>query len=563
MTGSDLLLWLDLHRPSYFWLAGGLAGLALCLAVRPFLGASGENVRKHDWAWGLLLLAILLAGRWPTFLINREFNPDESQMLAGARVLWHDPVFWRAVDGGTAGPLDFFALWPTAFLFGWHSYLTTRIAALLCLTFALVLAHQIMALLVGRSIARVAGLAAVCLEALTNSTDLLHYSTELLPIVLLTTAGYAAVRRWVCQGGWVWNGWGGLLLGAVPLAKLQAVPLGAVFGLAWLVAEFFQHEPGAGRRRAYLVLGAMLPAALFACQLLLAGEWWNMVLPYYYQNVHYTRQGASAQWESLRFALTLSIKNDSLLHLVLPGAGLWVLLMIRPRLSPDRSTRIFLLIAVVSCVLAGVCIHVPGHYFLHYGQLLVIPLTFLIGATVANLLSSRSPPWGARARWLVVAGAVGLTSIILIQRALVPNKFIGAFTYFQQHPRSDLAAFVAAHSRPGESIAIWGWSSVVFVEADLLQAGRDGNFSCVVAPGTYQEYFRQRFLGDLLHARPVLFLDSTGPCSLSYEDPRYRHDQAFPELAAVIREQYELVGGFSEARLYRRRDGPAAIQSVR
>ena len=50
----------------------------------------------------------LLAWRWPFLLQASEYNPDESQLLAGALTLTRDPVFWRSVDGTTSGPLNFY-----------------------------------------------------------------------------------------------------------------------------------------------------------------------------------------------------------------------------------------------------------------------------------------------------------------------------------------------------------------------------------------------------------------------------------------------------------------------
>lgn len=80
------------------------------------------------------------------------------------------------------------------------------------------------------------------------------------------------------------------------------------------------------------------------------------------------------------------------------------------------------------------------------------------------------------------------------------------------------------------------------------------HFGRAVEPGPCQDYFRKRFLRDFLQARPALFLNSSGPASLRYTAPEFAHDRSFPGLAALIRDEYELIDATGGTRLYRRRD---------
>ena len=96
---SNALGWVFLHLG-----AASLLGVRVTTSVAP----------PPRWTWWLLLAGALLAFRWPTLWIPHQQNPDESQLIAGAIALRHDPVFRRSVDGGTAGPLDFYPLLPAA-----------------------------------------------------------------------------------------------------------------------------------------------------------------------------------------------------------------------------------------------------------------------------------------------------------------------------------------------------------------------------------------------------------------------------------------------------------------
>jgi hypothetical protein len=134
---------------------------------------------------------------------------------------------------------------------------------------------------------------------------------------------------------------------------------------------------------------------------------------------------------------------------------------------------------------------------------------------------------------------------------------MGSLVYFQQHPRTELSSRVAAQTRVGESIAIWGWTNYVYVEAGLWPAAREADFVQIIASGSHRQTYRDRFLVDLMRVGPPVFLDSTGPSSLIFKSPELAHDRIFPELAAVVRANYVLVDEVAGARIYRRRDLPA------
>lgn len=551
---ASLLVWVDHHPQSYLWPVGGLIVIALASAVRPLLKDQYDDTRGHDWWWGLSILAILIAGRWPSFLFSRELDVDESQLLAGAHALTYDPVFWRSVNGGTAGPLDFFALWPAGWLCGWDTYLPARLTAVALLATVLILAHQSMALVLGRQVARIAGLAAVSLESLTHAADFLHYSTELVPLVLLSAAAYATIRRWCTQGDPLWSGLGGLMLGAVPFAKLQAAPLATAMGLCWLWAELRTKEPSALRHRTYLIAGALLPAVLFACQLTIAGEWRSFIMSYLLFNVHYAAAGSATYGQSLLVMLGNSMWWDRLLPIGLLGGLAWLVLMLRLRAVPPRATRSFTWTACAACLIALGSIIGPKRPYIHYWQLLLVPGVFLLGAMTARLLSS-SPPRSRRPdQWLVALCTMGLIGIMLHHRSQNPNSFLGDLAYFHRFARTELAIRVAARARPGEALAIWGRTDNIYVETGLRQATRDSHFGSLVEAGPQQQYVRQRYLADLSYAKPAIFLDSVGPANPHYTDPEFAHDRNYPELAAVIRAHYVLVEQAAGARIYRRKD---------
>jgi hypothetical protein len=302
------------------------------------------------------------------------------------------------------------------------------------------------------------------------------------------------------------------------------------------------------------MLGAITPAGLFAIQLTIAGEWRGFATAYLLFNLNYAATGSRHFARMLQEIWANSIWWDSLLHLWLLDLFLWLALMVHRRPVPDRSIRIFTWVAGAAVLITLGSIASPGRPFLHYWQLFVLPASCLLGAMTARLLSTPAPGGRKSGPWLVVLCAAGLLGSLLLHRAVIPNAFIRDLVHYRENPRTRLAERVAAHARPGDSIAIWGWTNEVYVETGLLQATRDPHVGVLLEPGPLQPYFRERYLADFLLAKPALFLDSVGPASLIYVAPQFVHDQNFPALAAVIRTDYVLVEAAEGARIYRRKD---------
>src|SRR5262249_47968964 len=131
--------WLDTHPTSAALMAASVVSLAIFAVARSSCTVRPPTRDSTDWGWGLLVFLLLFAGRWPGFFRTREYNLDESHLLAGAMTLRHDFLFWRSVDGGTGGPLDFYALMPAGWLLGSDNYVSARLTALLLLAGALLL----------------------------------------------------------------------------------------------------------------------------------------------------------------------------------------------------------------------------------------------------------------------------------------------------------------------------------------------------------------------------------------------------------------------------------------
>lgn len=546
----SLFLWLDTHAWSYWAVA-----LAVTAAYLGWLAWSLHRAERRPapWADALALAAMLVAWRWPWLLLATELNPDESQLLAGALTLAHDPVFWRSVDGTTSGPLNFYVLTPLAW-FGWpFDYFTGRLAALMMVWIGLVSLRRGLEAILSPAAAACAAMPAVAFFATTTEGDFLHHSSEHLTLALLPLAAALILRASADRGVGRWSlplaaGVAGLL----PWSKLQAAPLGAVLVL-WAAAVAARHSRPAARR-----VGAVLAAgaAPSLCFLLLAagtGQWNAMWLGYLLQNFTYIEQARdfvttiAGLWqragETGQFPLFVALQATII------AAGL------ADSRRQGRSVGADAGWLAVLTVVAFVAVLVPRRDFLHYLLLPVFPLALLGGAAWRGVASAGSA--SAARPW--VMGAAGILAVVAAWRTNegTPPIF-GQFLDHWRRPCFADGAVLRELARPGERLAIWGWSPRTHVESGLPQATRDAHTVWMIEENPRRVVYRQRFLADIQRARPEYFLDATGPGAFVF-DRRDRHaHETFPELAEWVARDYSLLGDWGFARLYARNDHIAA-----
>ena len=280
--------WLDGHPASYWCLALGVTILLLGWIVarcwRESAAPSAE-LSRPDWRDYLVLFLFVLAWRWPFLAVAGDYNPDESQQIAGALTLAHDPVFWRSVDGNTSGPLNFYVLVPLRWVGLPLDYFTARLAGLCFVAGALACCLRALAERFGRAAAWLGVVAAAAFFATTTSTDLIHYSTEHFPLLVAAAAIACLAGRHDGDRRRLWSGC--FLAGCLPLTKLQAAPIGlAIF--CWGLGQIFREgRPGRGSRAASATAVALVPGLLVVTMVLVTGETEAAVRRFFLHNISY------------------------------------------------------------------------------------------------------------------------------------------------------------------------------------------------------------------------------------------------------------------------------------
>lgn len=540
---------------SFYWLAGGVAVVALvALTIRPAGG------RVNAFAYAVALGLVLLTLRWPGLVVDRAFNPDEDQFLAGAITLRADPLFWRSVDGQSAGPLVYYVLLPLGWC-GGYTYCGARCVGLLMIFGSLWFGYVGLRAVWGDSPARWGILPAVAFFAFSTHTEFVHYSSEHAPMLLLA-AGLAgllvtlarAEAAPVSRGPWIGAG---VALGAVPFAKLQAVPIAAALWLAavvWAVRRPAPARGSAGRTVAELACGTLLVPGLFALLLAFGGLGREFGMSYLGHNLTYSAQG----WRGAGVAGVVSYLTSSRLFAAFLLGALGVAAAMTLRGGLRRPLDRWALALILLTGLAALPVSVTSRHYLHYQLFLVMPGALLAGAAFAarEHAATSADPAGRGRALRVAALLLGTIGPLVAGRAVVGNPFLRGD--FSQAPATGSGAAVQAireHTRPGDRLAVWGWWAEPYVRTGLPQATSESNTWNQIVPSPARDYYRQRYLAQLQRNRPRCFLDAVGPRSPATEfrvRAAFGHE-TFPGLRDWIARNYELIGEFDGARLYVRR----------
>ena len=537
--------------PILYW----LPVYALCwgliwLAFRPMVN------RRVFVASALGMLFLL---RLPSIVFNAEVNPDESQMITQALTLRHDPVYFRSVDGTTAGPLDSYFLVLPSLLGLPFDYITAHLIAYGLVAVCLWLLFLTARLWFGEPAARLALLPLVFMLGLTQNGDFLHYNSELIALVLLSGSYYLyatqLTQKQPLSGRIALIG---LLLGMVPFGKLQAVPLAAVVGL-FLIIDLLSRRNLLVLAKAGRIVLLGVCAALFSVFVVLL-TWFNGVYDdfvtfYILGNFQYG--GNTNQLQSLFDLPDFFRKGSEFYWLVKLTAGVWLAGFI---LALRRNTRFdrrgwqvggFVVLLLAATLFA---ITRTGSGYVHYLYFLTGPLLFGLAYGWQQLLAERLGRWvsvGAIGFFLALFGVGAMTNYRTgTPMNLYPSDRQNGWT-LQPSPVSKT---IANYARPGEKLAVWGWRCDYYVQAQMPQGIAENHSIRSAFAHPLLATYQQRYVRDFVRSFPPVFVDAVGRQNLWMTDPKTQGHELIKPLGQFVAAHYTYVGVVSDARIYVRHD---------
>ncbi len=517
-------------------------------------------------------MACVFLLRLPSALMPRELGVDESQLLAEAMKYMVDPRPWKAVDGGTSGPLN--SLFISAFLvMGFKpGYVLVHILASLLICLQVLVAYLTLRRLGSEKTATLGGLLLAFAYGFPTDRLYLLYNTELLPTLLLMLGFYlfivsldeTSLRRSGVRLSLLFVA--GLAVGIAPWCKLQAAPVTGALGLVLLASLFRTRGPSSaplrrGMEVVALGCGAVLTSCIMLVVLTKSGALKDFWYSYILNNFAYGGNLSVARCLEHFVLLVLFTPVNQMLLVAILGIGLldyfslsgeWSLLLKRQAwafggLAVYAGAALFAAcrvkyfwpkdfffippMAYIAALLAssGVTALMQrrrSHETPGSGNLLPVLGLFLLGATAAlyvgyvvryvkmvhtiQELSHVQPVSGGRMASIDSRLQVTAANNETTLRGLA--DCIGPRKWILPDYGTDRIVAAVGRIRKTRSVrtlSIWGWAPGVYVLTGIPPATRDAvPFFAIDSSHPYQHYFQRRFLADLQQNPPDLFIDT-------------------------------------------------------
>ncbi|MEI8175488.1 MAG: hypothetical protein WCG78_01325 [Candidatus Omnitrophota bacterium] len=549
-------------------------------------------------------------------LLPPSLNPDEPQFIAGAVKLLHDPVFWRSVDAGTSGPLNFYPLTIPAFFGLKLEYASARLVGLVLMVSSVLCLYYALRSLYGTAVARLGAMTVATCVAFMRHLDYVHYSSEHVSIAILSGALLLICRQHArsrCSGGIVALFFTGLLLGAIPYAKLQAVPAAFVLACAALYGAWV-FSPGKKAflmRAGALVCGGIFMSVCVAIALYRFSLWELFIVSYIRHNSFYAqsaqgfsdkcmqalRMMASVADTKLFFSLLAAALAGSILYI----AGKFFKIIPAGKLRPLSAVNTFALVLVIAAFFGAAY---TGRPFVHYFLFLLMPGGFLIGSFLgemkAAVTSDKAMGQASKTLLMPVSAALmlicSLESIMpsLVVRTHLPYRALFAQCYPHADPAiiNEYAKIMGEHTikiwgwspqeyvtsamRPGvnfsdqarrieeaimrqaaahgaDSMAVWGWAGELYVDTGLVPAVRYRANHLQALPSPNQKMYLRLFAEDIEQSKTKLFVDAMPPGMGWWELTPGARAGAYPEIAGILKRSFVQVQEIEGVRIYVRK----------
>ena len=464
-----VLLWIDQSPLRYWVVASSVYALliALCLLPVARIAADGQRHRfQRALGSDALFLAVaamaIFAFRWPILAYPKDLNPDESCFIREALTLRHDPVFWRSVSSGTSGPLNIFPLllpWLVGFPL---NYPAARLVGLSCIVGAIAFYYFTCRRLAPLFLARLAVLPPLTFLALVTFAGLVHFSSEHVPLFLVTTAFCLALQLAESQRNPSRIAFAaGCILGAVPFTKVQSTLLAltiTVFCYLFLLTRFRESARTRLRYCGWLTLGSLAVPMLLLSITAAGGAFEHFWQSYVLANLQYEhttslikpqgmvpilKQNAQAFYPYLSAMLLLGVLG------ITAGA-----VRTGRNLGWNAHSR-FLALATAVLIAAWVCVVTPARPWIHYLLFMVIPAATWAFAAIAFFVATVSRE--SRASVLVVISviwcAVGVGWQVMAFRGIATRP-LGMLAPSLDMPRSRVAQTILHYASPDEPLPV-------------------------------------------------------------------------------------------------------------
>lgn len=529
--------------PVSYW-AGGIF-LLLSTALITATSVFENQYFNKNWlvrAAIFLQLLLLVYFRLPAIFFNEALNPDENLFIVGAMTLAESPLYWESVDGCTSGPFNFYII--TAFCETFeqpYDYISARIVGILLMVGSFLCSFLTIRRLFSASVALMSVFPAITFMGLTTHWDFVNFSSEQLPIFLISLMLYFFTKIYLSKASiYTWDTFIlGLISGSVIFTKLQAIPI--AFGLTiftyWLI---FQKSKDSFLKNAfYLTIGGCTTLIV----LVFIGYNYNFLdkiwVFYIKNNLAYGKTSSSLishVVQSLNDPINIFIKILIVLSTVAVGYFVGYKRQLKVSILGGLMA-IFILCTIFS-------IYKTGFMFHHYLLFMITPSVFLFAFLLNEIEKSR--------KRIISIGVTLLATLWLATKTSATpftNYFISSDKPQRPLSISKTGHQILKYTHPDESLVVWGDAGRLYLETKRTQGVRWSNSHWGMYSDSLQKTFQKEFIMELKEKPFPVFVDAhpTQNTFMTRDKIGYETNR---ELKEHIDSNYQFIGEFDEQRVF-------------
>lgn len=515
-------------------------------------------IQKRPFSEFFFIAALFLFSgfmRLPVFLYNLPLNPDESQMLAQGLTLPIDPVLYRSVDPTTSGPINTYLL--TFFhLIGFRlDFHIAHFLSWFITVTAIYFLYKTLKRLVSTYIAQLAVIPTVAFFSFTQDANYIHYYSEGIAIILLNYCIFLLVRwEQVKTFRLVELISFGVSIGLIVLCKIQAIPLAFVLGIWSLVLVFMV------AKQKWVTYSIVISGSVLAVW----GGWLlymqvNGVLDDFYLyyiignaqlKVHFSDESRRSFWVFLvRLPMIIYTEGTQINYWFVPFLGLGLVFIIK-HFSKAVLTKIaqsnhYFWVMMVGYLLMVMAVIIrTGSFYPHHFLYFITPGCLLTGLFLQQLSFPAIWKWGVLLTQFVFVAAG--TRRIIIQSPINAYKT----SYSRQNELGAVSKTILKYAKPGDYLAVWGWSCEYHVETQMPQGVNENHSVRSAMKHPLQSAYYQRYIRDLQRNKPKVFVDAMTTTTIWMDDPKKYGHQNYPELAKFVADNYVFKAKIDSVKIY-------------
>ena len=526
------------------------------------------NFLVSDYSFLFLASISIFIARLPILVYFSELNVDESLMLTEAITIREKLFFWKYIDPTTHGPFDIYPLILLSFG-GAINYFTIRLTWFICVVGIVASLYFTKKEIFKQKIARLSIIPVVSFFCFYKYTDFTNYSSEHIPMLFLGVSCYLLAKNYKST---TLNHRHlyliGLLLGAIPFAKLQAVPIALFFGLStlFLIVQKQDFSVQKAIRPISLTLLGSLTIPLISLLIIVFSdsftEFWQM---YFLDNFGYA---SSEKQITILECLMMWIKGYTGLggasFLTLSGLTFLLLSLFFYKRGVSKKGHFSMLFFLLCLFIISLyCTIAPKRLYPHYLLFLVQPIS-LLGAflfTEVYLGFKQFQPARYAFKAFIAFFMIGAFAIgtgqqlgLINKSALLNNQLFGRLvTTYEQVQNNPTSKIIEKYSTADDPIVVWGYEPKIHVNSQRFSGTPYHFVSSLVGSHLPQEsmaYHQENFIQHFQKNMPKVFIDATGPGNFRFTSKEKYTFKNIPALAKIIKNDYTFLSKSENVAVY-------------